>query len=342
MRVYLAPMEGVVDHLMRDMLSHIGGFDLCVTEFIRVVDQLLPARTYKRLCPELDNAGFTHSGTKVRVQLLGQSPQWLAENAFRAVELGSHGVDLNFGCPAKTVNKSKGGAVLLKETETLYQILSSVRAAVPNEHAVTAKMRLGFEDKSLAIDNALALEAGGASSLVVHARTKVEGYKPPAYWDWIAKIRQAVNIPVIANGEIWNASDARQCLAQSQCQDVMIGRGALAMPNLARVIKGEQLPMQWHDVLVLLIQYSGFELFGDKGKYFPNRIKQWLKYLLLQYPQAADLFNDIRTLRQSDEIVARLEAAASQYAVVGTNLTLGDSQNMTIDQSAASLKAYGN
>ncbi|XOV77385.1 MAG: tRNA dihydrouridine(16) synthase DusC [Aestuariibacter sp.] len=329
MRVYLAPMEGVVDHLMRDMLSHIGGFDLCVTEFVRIVDQLLPPRTYKRICPELDHGGLTPSGTKVRVQLLGQSPEWLAENAMRAAELGSHGVDLNFGCPAKTVNKSKGGAVLLKETETLYQILLAVRSAVPKEHAVTAKMRLGFEDKSLAIDNALALEAGGASSLVVHARTKVEGYKPPAYWDWIAKIKQAVKIPVIANGEIWTAADARQCLAQSQCQDVMLGRGALAMPNLARVIKGEQSPMPWQDVLSLLIRYSGFELYGDKGKYFPNRIKQWLKYLLMQYPQAAELFKEIRTLRKSSDIVALLEHAAANYPLVYKDEMTAAPQNMT-------------
>lgn len=306
-------MEGVVDHLMRDMLSHIGGFDMCVTEFVRIVDQLLPPRVFKRLCPELDNQGCTPVGTPVRVQLLGQSPQWLAENAVRAVELGSHGIDLNFGCPAKTVNKSKGGAVLLKETETLYHILKEVRAAVPREYPVTAKMRLGFEDKSLAIDNARALEAGGADSIVVHARTKVEGYKPPAYWDWIAKIKQALAIPVIANGEVWTYEDAKQCLAQSQCDDIMIGRGALAMPNLARVIKGEQQPMAWGEVLQLLIRYSGYELYGTKGKYFPNRIKQWLKYLLLQYPQAQQLFAVVRTLRTADEIISCLNTAAETY-----------------------------
>lgn len=304
----LAPMEGVVDHLMRDMLTRIGGFDLCVTEFIRVVDALLPKRCFYRLCPELDNDAHTPAGTQVRVQLLGQSPEWLAENAFRAVELGSHGVDLNFGCPAKTVNKSKGGAVLLKETETLYQILNAVRIAVPKGHQVTAKMRLGFEDKNLAIDNALALEAGGADLLVVHARTKTEGYKPPAYWDWIAKIQEKVNIPVVANGEIWSREDALNCQSQSKCQHLMLGRGALAMPNLARVVRGEEAPMPWRDVVCLLQQYSGAEIYGMKGQYFPNRIKQWLKYIQLQYPQAKQLFADIRRLRKAEEIVVQLES----------------------------------
>ena len=138
MRIVLAPMEGVVDHLMREMLTEIGGFDLCITEFVRVVDQLLPRRVFTRLCPELLQGGKTLAGTPVRVQLLGQEPNWLAENAARAVELGSPGIDLNFGCPAKTVNKSKGGAVLLRETEQLYRIVSAVRAAF----TATAKAKI--------------------------------------------------------------------------------------------------------------------------------------------------------------------------------------------------------
>lgn len=299
----LAPMEGVVDHLMRDMLTHIGGFDLCVTEFVRVVDQLLPVRVFRRLCPELDCGGFTPSGTPVRVQLLGQEPGWLAENALRAVELGSHGVDLNFGCPAKTVNKSKGGAVLLKEPESLYRIVKAVREAVPAEHPVTAKMRLGFSDKSLAIENAQSLAAAGAAHIVIHARTKEEGYKPPAYWDWIAKVKQHVQVPVIANGEIWNREDALRCQNESQCSDLMLGRGALAMPNLALVIRGEQQKLPWEEVIDLLVKYSGYERFGLKAKYYPNRIKQWLRYIAMQYTQADSLYREVRVLQHSSDIV---------------------------------------
>lgn len=311
MQIYLAPMEGVVDHLMRDMLTQVGGFDLCVTEFVRVVDCLLPPRVFFRLCPELHNEGRTPAGTPVRIQLLGQDPGVLAANAVRAVELGSHGVDLNFGCPAKTVNKSKGGAVLLQETNTLFRILSAVRRAVPSEHIVSAKMRLGFDDKALAIDNALALEAGGADLLVIHARTKSEGYNPPAWWEWIAKIREVVNIPVIANGEIWSRNDAQRCMQQSNCQDLMLGRGALAHPKLARVIKSGEPDLHWQEMLTILTHYSGYELYGDKGKYFPNRVKQWLRYLKVQYPEAHLLFDAIRTLKSSDDIVARLTGEIS-------------------------------
>lgn len=308
-------MEGVVDHLMRDMLTRVGGFDLCVTEFIRVVDQKLPKRTFYKLCPELHHGSKTPAGVPVRVQLLGQHPQWLAENAQTAVELGSPGVDLNFGCPAKTVNKSKGGAVLLKETETLYNIVKTVREAVPVDQPVTAKIRLGFEDKTLAVDNAVAISEAGASQLVVHARTKTEGYKPPAYWDWIAKIRQHTDIPLVANGEIWTADDARNCQQQSTCTDLMLGRGALALPNLAQTIRGVENPMPWEQVASLLIRYSGYEIYGDKGRYYPNRIKQWCGYLKRQYGQAEVLFNDIRRMQNADDIVAVLKRQSSHVKV---------------------------
>jgi len=296
-------MEGVVDHLMRDMLTHIGGFDMCVTEFVRVVDQLLPRRVFHRICPELKEGGFTASGTPVRVQLLGQEPNWLAENAVRAVELGSHGVDLNFGCPAKTVNKSKGGAVLLKEPDTLYNIVKAVRDAVPDDQPVTSKMRLGFSDKSLAIENAQALAEAGSAHLVIHARTKEEGYKPPAYWDWIAKVKKEVAVPIIANGEIWNREDALRCQQESECTDLMLGRGALAMPNLAHVVKGDQVKMPWEEVIALLVKYSGYERYGQKAKYYPNRIKQWLRYIIMQYEQADTLYREVRVLHSSEEIV---------------------------------------
>ena len=304
-------MEGVVDHLMRDMLTRVGGFDLCVTEFVRIVDQKLPQKTFYRLCPELHEGGKTPSGVPVRVQLLGQHPQWLAENALTAVELGSPGVDLNFGCPAKTVNKSKGGAVLLQYTELLHDIVKAVREAVPAHLPVTAKIRLGFEDKSLAIDNAVAIDEAGASELVVHARTKTEGYRPPAYWDWIKKIRAHTRLPVIANGEIWSYEDAKRCQEMSGCNDVMIGRGALAMPNLARHIRDNEAPMSWPELAQLLIDYSGYEIYGDKGRYYPNRLKQWCGYLKRQYPQAEVLFDNIRRLQKADEIVAVLQQSAA-------------------------------
>ena len=309
MKIVLAPMEGVVDHIMRDLLTRQGGFDLCITEFVRIVDQKLPERVYYRLCPELYNGCKTPNGTPVRIQLLGQDPNWLAENAVVASSLGSPGVDLNFGCPAKAVNKSKGGAVLLQEPETLYKIAKAVRAAVPSDLPVTAKMRLGYEDKSLAFENAAALAEGGISELAIHARTKTEGYKPPAYWPWIHKIKQQTNLPIIANGEIWNVENAMQCQQESGCIDLMLGRGALATPNLAAWIKGQQTRMAWPELLALLIEYSHYEIEGDRGLYYSNRIKQWLSFIRLQYPLADELFRQVRRIMKAEPMLEAIQQA---------------------------------
>jgi len=307
MRITLAPMEGVIDHLMRHILTSMGGIDLCMTEFVRIVDQKLPDRVFYRLCPELKTGCITPNGVPVRIQLLGQDPNWLAENAVVATELGGPGIDLNFGCPAKLVNKNKGGAILLKEPETLYQIAKSVRAAVDPNLPVTAKMRLGYEDKSLAIENAQALEAGGVSEIAIHARTKNEGYKPPAYWPWIAQIKQNVSVPLIANGEIWTPQDAINCQEQSECQNIMLGRGALAVPNLAAWIKGQSDKLSWQDLLLLLLEYSRHEIEGDKGLYYSNRVKQWMVYIKIMYPQASEFFRQVRTIKRADLMYQAIE-----------------------------------
>lgn len=303
MQLILAPMEGVVDHLMRQLLSDIGGFDLCITEFLRVVDRVHPQRIFTKLSPELLNGGKTPSGTPVRLQLLGQSPQWMAANAFKAATLGSPGIDINFGCPAKTVNKSKGGAVLLEQPELLYQIVLAVRQAVPAHLPVSAKIRLGYNDRSRLMENVDAITTAGADLLTIHARTRQDGYRPPAYWDAIKQVKQVSRIPLVANGDIWSADDAHRCQHASGCDDLMLGRGALALPNLAQTIRGTQHPMQWSDVHLLLQRYSTFEVKGDKGHYFPNRIKQWLAYLKPRFSEAEQLFSHIRTLKTTDAIL---------------------------------------
>jgi len=303
MRIILAPMEGVLDHLMRNILTEIGDYDLCITEFIRIVDQLLPERVFNRICPELKYGGKTRSGTPVRVQLLGQNSDYLSENALRAIELGSQGIDLNFGCPSPTVNKNKGGAILLKEPETIFKIVKAVKDAIPKGNILSAKIRLGYEDKERVFDVAHAIESAGANELTVHARTKLEGYKPPAHWDWIGKIKERVKIPVIANGEVWSLNDYKKCKALSNCSDIMVGRGALATPNLSQVLKTNQQPLQWESINDLLVKYTKQEIYGDKDKYYPNRIKQWLRYLKVQYPEADDLFTSIRRLKKADDIV---------------------------------------
>ncbi|VAV90717.1 tRNA-dihydrouridine(16) synthase [hydrothermal vent metagenome] len=301
-------MEGVIDHAMRELLTASGHYDLCITEFVRVVDQIYKPAYFHKICPELHQGGKTRAGTPVRVQLLGQHPEWVAENAVVAAGLGSPGIDLNFGCPAKTVNRHKGGAVLLREPEVLYKIVRAVRNALPHHLPVSVKMRLGYENADLATDCARAIENAGASMLTVHARTKIEGYRPPAHWHLINDIRNQVSLPLVANGDIWSAEDAVKCQHISGCTDIMIGRGALCLPNLASVIRKGATPMPWEEVCDLLITYAAFKREGRGRGYLPSRIKQWFSYLKRQYPQAPVLFEKIKRLQQLDEIMAMIKS----------------------------------
>jgi tRNA-dihydrouridine synthase C len=313
MRILLAPMEGLLDYVLRDTLTRVGntidtpsrngGVDLCVAEFIRVTNTLLPASSFYRVVPELKNNCRTPSGIPVRVQLLGSDPACMAENAAKLASLGAYGIDINFGCPAKTVNRHGGGATLLKEPDRMFEIVSAVRAALPKHTPLTAKMRLGYDTPAHAVTCAQALQEGGAEEIVVHARTKTDGYKPPAYWEWIATIKESLDIPIVANGEIWSADDARRCLAISGSTDIMIGRGAVANPALALMIRGElEGALPWAEMHRLLQHFWNCVELKVSARYRNGRIKQWLHYLSRDYAEAQQQFNLIRRMTMPEEI----------------------------------------
>lgn len=317
MKLILAPMEGVVDFHMRELLTDFGGFDLCVTEFVRVVDALLPPRVFFRYCPELNFSGKTKAGTPVRIQLLGQNAPILAENAVRAIELGSHGVDLNFGCPAKAVNKSKGGAVLLKEPEQIYQIVKAVRDAVPKSDEVSAKVRLGFDDSSQSQEIFDAVNSAGANSIAIHARTKRDGYRPPAYWEKIKPLKHNSEMEVVANGEVWNFEHYQLCKERSGCKHVMLGRGVLAQPDLAAEIAArragkEYTPITWQAVLTHIIESNMHCDGGNSERYFASRTKQWLAYLKLHYPEAEIFFEEIKRIKSSQDVLDKILQASNK------------------------------
>jgi tRNA-dihydrouridine synthase C len=309
MTLLLAPMEGLLDHTLRDILTRAGGIDRCVSEFIRVTGTLLPERALLRVVPELRHGGRTRAGVPVRPQLLGSDPVCLAENAARLAELGAEGVDLNFGCPAKVVNRHGGGAALLQEPENLARIVAAVRRAVPADRPVSAKMRLGYADDRRAVECAQALVAGGAAELVVHARTRADGYRPPAYWERIADIRAALTIPVIANGEIWTAADAARCRAVSGCEALMLGRGAVADPGLARAIaRPGQGGLGWAGLLPLLREFWALVATHIEPRARAGRLKQWLHYLRRTHPEAEAAYAAVRTLNDPREVAATLFA----------------------------------
>ena len=320
-RIYLAPMEGLLDCVLRDILTRVGGVDRCVSEFIRVTHTLLNERTFLRVMPELAHGGYTPAGVPVRAQLLGSDPVCMAENAARLAELGPHGIDLNFGCPAKVVNRHGGGAALLQDPELLTRIVSAVRRAVPAHMPVSAKMRLGFNDDRLAVACAQALADGGAEELVVHARTKADAYRPPAYWERVNDIRLAVTIPVVANGEVWTVEDARRCRAASGCDSLMLGRGIVTDPGLAQAIRrawsGECADesaddgqpanavdplVPWDELLPLIGAFWELVVARLERRQQAGRLKQWLNFMRNRYPQAQVAYDALRTVHDPEKV----------------------------------------
>ena len=323
--ILLAPMEGLLDFVLRDILTRVGGIDRCVSEFIRVTDMLLPDRVFLRIVPELLNGGRTPAGVPVRAQLLGSDPACLAENAAKLAALGPAGIDLNFGCPAKGVNAHRGGAVLLDEPELIAQIVAAVRRAVPRDMPVSAKMRLGYNDSTRALECALAIASGGADEMVVHARTKYDGYRPPAYWERIQEIRDTVRIPVIANGEIWNVEDALRCRALSGCDALMLGRGIVADPGLALAIRARDRGVNpdsadpyvtWDALFPLLADF--WQIVGTRiaPHHHAGRLKQWLNFLRRRHPQAQDAFASIRTINDPALVARQLFPAVADRALL--------------------------
>lgn len=317
MHLILAPMQGLADDVMRDLLTRIGGYDECVSEFVRITHTVHSRPTWLKHAPEIANGNRTPAGVACTVQLLGSDADNMAVNALEAVRFGADKIDLNFGCPAPTVNKHQGGAVLLKEPERVYRIVHTLRTRLPAHIPLTAKMRLGFEDKTTALECAHAIESGGACGLTVHARTKAEGYEPPAYWEWIRKIRDAVSIPVTANGDVFTLQDHINIKAVSGCNSVMLGRGALMRPDLARQIKAYEQgrPAAEADFAEIC---GWINLFFDLclaktarepgSKYPAARLKQWLGMMKRVHPQAEELFGRIRTLKDNASIKQALLA----------------------------------
>ena len=317
----LAPMEGLTDPLMRQILTQIASdlgrpYDWSVSEFIRVTQHVLPAHVFYKYVPELRHDAKTASGTPIHIQLLGSEAQLMAENAAYAAELGAPAIDINFGCPAKTVNSHRGGSVLLDEPETMYQIISTVRQAVPVHIPVSAKIRLGYTDTSRMDDIKAAIEDSGADWLTIHARTKTQGYKPPAYWDKIQSFN-TLDIPVIANGEIWNTEHAQNCMTQAGTEHLMLGRGAVTRPDLvARVDCGSDDAMlsaatlSWEAMVTHQIRF--LEGQAKTEVILVGRYKQWLAMLIKGYSEAKVLWDSIKREKNKAAIISALQASVHQ------------------------------
>jgi len=306
-------MEGVTDAPMRAVQGETGAFTFAVSEFLRV-SQYVPSRTsFFRHVPELQHGGRTPTGLPVQVQILGGHAGRMGETAAMACAVGAAAVDINFGCPARTVNRHDGGATLLKHPERIREIVRAVRDAVPPQIPVSAKVRLGWDCVDAIFENAKMAAEGGASWLTIHARTRSQGYAPPVNWALIGQVRERLGIPVVANGDIWSLDDFHRCREMTGCIHFMMGRGVLATPGLARQVAGElglvrkteepEPPIDWLKQMQRLVDCTaGIDSLRVEGVL--HRMKQWLQ-LAARFGKF-ERFDQVKRARSTAELLALL------------------------------------
>jgi tRNA-dihydrouridine synthase B len=230
--LYLAPMAGVTDVIFRQICKELGA-DVMVTEFVSA-EGILQRDERTRKYTE-----FTEEQRPVGVQLFGADGERMGEAAKKILAWqGPDFIDINFGCPVNKVVAKNGGSSLLKDCSLLTAVASGVMRAVGRQVPVTAKMRIGWDEKSVnAVAVARLLEDSGIQAITVHGRTRSQGYGSAADWEVIDAVARAVAIPVIGNGDITCGADVLRRKHETAVAGVMIGRAAMHNPWLFREAK---------------------------------------------------------------------------------------------------------
>jgi len=223
-RVLQSPLSGVTDKVFRRLVRRYAPDSMMYTEMVSAAEL-----HHLRKIPLLMD--IDPDERPISIQLFDRRPTFLAEAAKKAVDQGADTVDINMGCPVNKITKNGGGSSLLRDPDTAVEIVKAVCAAV--DVPVTVKTRIGWSDDDInAVDFARRMEAAGAQMLTLHGRTRAQGYNGTARWEWIARVKAALTIPVIANGDIFSVESALRCLLQTKADGIMCSRGTLGYPYL--------------------------------------------------------------------------------------------------------------
>ncbi|MDP4127491.1 MAG: tRNA dihydrouridine synthase DusB [Bacillota bacterium] len=300
--VFLAPLAGVTDKAFRETVRAVGG-NYVWTEMIS--DKALNYQNSRTL----NMLDLTGEAEPRIVQLFGSDPETMARAALLAVECKANIIDINMGCPAPKIVKNDEGSALLKDLPRAKSIASAVVQAV--NVPVTVKMRLGWSDDTIvAIELAKLLESVGVQMLTVHGRTREQFYSGYADWDWIRRVKQAVRIPVVGNGDVAKPEDAGRMIEQTGCDGVMIGRGALGNPWL---IPRTQHYLRYGTVMSepsiderFLVAMQHFErVLRYKGERIGlNEMRKHAVWYIKGVRNAAQLRDEIMQTRSPDEMRA--------------------------------------
>lgn len=313
-RVLQSPLSGVTDLVFRRLVRRYAPTSMMYTEMVNAT-----GLHYVKELPKIMEVDPNER--PISIQLFDCRPDFLAEAAQMAVVEGADTVDINMGCPVNKITKNGGGSSLLRQPELAGEIVRSVVDAV--NVPVTVKTRIGWTDKEINIlDFAKRMEDAGAKMITVHGRTRAQGYNGTAKWEWIAKVKQVLSIPVIANGDIFSVDAAVRCLELTGADGVMCSRGTLGYPFLVGEVDhflktGEQKPVPTpverlqcaREHLQMLWEYK-----GDRGV---RQARKHMTWYAKGFNGAADLRGQLSTIENVQQGLDLIDRAIEHLTQLG-------------------------
>lgn len=300
--IRLAPLAGITDWPFR-LLCFEQGCDMAYTEMVSALGYIYAPRNHPATVSLLERHP---DEPKLIVQIFGKEADLMARAAEELSAMGRfEGVDINMGCPAHKVAASGEGSGLMRTPENAEKI---VRAVVKASHLpVSVKMRLGWDDKSInVIDMAKMCQDAGVQEITIHGRTRMQQYSGMADWDMIAQVKQAVRIPVLGNGDIFEAEDGLQKLRDSGVDGLMIGRGAQGNPwlfaQLKAALRGETIPRPTlEERIETALRHYDMLLSWKQQRVAVNEMRKHIGWYIHGLRGAAQMRARINTIDDPDE-----------------------------------------
>ncbi|NJO40631.1 MAG: tRNA dihydrouridine synthase DusB [Cyanobacteria bacterium CRU_2_1] len=310
-RVLQSPLSGVTDLVFRRLVRRYAPDSMMYTEMVNAT-----GLHYVKQLPKIMEVDPNER--PISIQLFDCRPDFLAEAAQKAVDEGADTIDINMGCPVNKITRNGGGSSLLRQPELAAEIVRSVVNAV--KVPVTVKTRIGWSEQDInAIEFAQRMEDAGAQMLTLHGRTRAQGYSGSARWEWIARVKEVLSIPVIANGDIFSVDAAIRCLEMTGADGVMCSRGTLGYPFLVGEVDyflktGElrtpPTPIERlqcaKDHLLMLWEYK-----GDRGI---RQARKHMTWYAKGFLNAAELRGQLAVIESANQGVNLIEQAIDRLA----------------------------